>query len=184
MRKCQFRPYPFDLKRLHRLSLLTCTAQRTGNTVEEERRVGDERLRTFMTNDQLEAIKRMSVWEITKKYLPMKNAGMIDKRTYDFLISLANTSPEAQNGLETNENVLSEETTHDDEMAGRTQKERLLGLLKDKEWHSTVEIMEKVYGDDRLGLARVGARVYDLKKDGYHIESERLKDSVWQYRLL
>lgn len=137
-----------------------------------------------MTSDQLEAIKRMSVWEITKKYLPMKNAGAITKAQYDFLISLANTSPEAQNGLEANETVLSDETTHDDEVAGRSQKERLLGLLKDKEWHSTVEIMEKVYGSERYGLSRVGARIYDLKKDGYQIESERLKDSVWQYRLL
>lgn len=126
----------------------------------------------------------MSAGQIARKYTPMLIKRQITREQFDFLISLANTSPEAQNGLQESEKVLSGQSTHDDVETGRTQKERLLNLLNDKEWHSTVEIMEKVYGDDRLGLARVGARVYDLKKDGYQIYSERLKDSIWQYRLL
>lgn len=137
-----------------------------------------------MTSDQLEAIKRMSVWEITKKYLPMKNAGVIDKRTYDFLISLANTSPEAQNGLQTNENELSEETTHDDEIAGKSQRERLRVLLSDKQNHTTPEIQEKVYGANHLGRANIPARILELKKAGLEIECTRLKGAIFQYRLL
>lgn len=51
----------------------------------------------------------------------------------------------------------------------RSQAQRLLELLQDGEPHSTVEIMERVYGGDHLGLARVGARVWDLKTKGHEI---------------
>jgi len=49
-------------------------------------------------------------------------------------------------------------------MKNLSQTQRLYNLLKDGEPHSTVEIMRKVYGKDHLGLARVGARIYDIKK--------------------
>jgi len=45
-----------------------------------------------------------------------------------------------------------------------SQTELLYNLLKDGQEHSTVEIMEKVYGGSHLGLARVSARIYDIKK--------------------
>jgi len=50
-----------------------------------------------------------------------------------------------------------------------TQAERLLQLLKDHRPHNTLEILRKVYGSEHLGLARIGARVNDLKKLGHHI---------------
>jgi hypothetical protein len=43
-----------------------------------------------------------------------------------------------------------------------SQTQKLQELLSDNRPHSTIEIMEYVYGNDHLGLARVGARVYDL----------------------
>jgi hypothetical protein len=45
-----------------------------------------------------------------------------------------------------------------------SQTDLLYNLLKDEKPHSTVEIMEKVYGGSHLGLARAGARVWDIKK--------------------
>jgi hypothetical protein len=50
-----------------------------------------------------------------------------------------------------------------------TQTERLLQLLKDGQPHRTDEILREVYGSEHLGIARVGARIADLKKLGHHI---------------
>lgn len=47
-----------------------------------------------------------------------------------------------------------------------SQSERIRRLLADGEPHSTIEMMEKVYGGSHLGIARVGARIYDLKGKG------------------
>ena len=55
------------------------------------------------------------------------------------------------------------------------QYERLYLLLKDGNPHRTDEIVREVYGE-RMSLARVGARIYDIKKkygvdvDGWHDE--------------
>ncbi len=45
-----------------------------------------------------------------------------------------------------------------------SQLDKLYDLLYDGLPHRTDEIMKVVYGADHLGLARVGARIYDLKK--------------------
>jgi hypothetical protein len=50
-----------------------------------------------------------------------------------------------------------------------TQTERLLQLLKDYHPHRTDEILREVYGSEHLGIARVGARIADLKKLSHHI---------------
>jgi hypothetical protein len=50
-----------------------------------------------------------------------------------------------------------------------TQAERLLQLLKDGLPHRTDEILREVYGSEHLGIARIGARIADLKKLGHHI---------------
>lgn len=50
-----------------------------------------------------------------------------------------------------------------------SQAERLLKFLSDGEPHSTVEILEQVYGGSHLGIARVGARIWDLKARGHDI---------------
>ncbi|MEO0304702.1 MAG: hypothetical protein ABIM64_05520 [candidate division WOR-3 bacterium] len=45
-----------------------------------------------------------------------------------------------------------------------SQNKKLLELLLDGKPHSTVEILKKVYGDEKLGLARISARIWDLEK--------------------
>lgn len=50
-----------------------------------------------------------------------------------------------------------------------TQAARILQLLKDYRQHNTVEILRDVYGSEHLGIARIGARIADLKKLGHHI---------------
>lgn len=71
-----------------------------------------------------------------------------------------------------------------------SQTDILYNLLKDEQPHSTVEIMAKVYGGSHLGLARAGARVWDIKNnvDKYGliiIEGWKDKDnpSVYWYQL-
>lgn len=50
-----------------------------------------------------------------------------------------------------------------------SQIERLYKILKDGLPHRSDELLEKVYGSSHLGLARLGARCWDLKKNGYDI---------------
>jgi hypothetical protein len=50
-----------------------------------------------------------------------------------------------------------------------TQTERLAQFLKDYKPHNTVEILREVYGSEHLGIARIGARIADLKKLGHNI---------------
>lgn len=45
-----------------------------------------------------------------------------------------------------------------------SQKDKLIELLSDGKAHRTDQIMRVVYGGDHLGLARVGARIYDIKQ--------------------
>jgi hypothetical protein len=66
-----------------------------------------------------------------------------------------------------------------------SQSKRLFNLLKDGKEHSTVEILEVVYGGSHTGLARVGARIKDLKDDGRDIDGyfKPGSRSVYWYRL-
>jgi len=142
-----------------------------------------------MTQEQLETLKKMSAGQIARKYTPMLMKKQITREQFDRLIGLGvKDAPMPQNApLESASapiGTVSQFTTHEDELTGRTQKQKLLEVLKDREWHTTVEILGKVYGLDHSGIARIGARIHDLKEDGYRIESEKLKDSVWQYRLV
>jgi hypothetical protein len=50
-----------------------------------------------------------------------------------------------------------------------TQTDRLLELLKDYKPHRTDEILREVYGSEHMGIARIGARINDLKKRGHNI---------------
>lgn len=67
-----------------------------------------------------------------------------------------------------------------------SQKAKLLELLKDGLPHNTPEILEVVYGNAHLGLARVGARVADLKADGYTIRGwdDDENRTIYWYQLL
>ena len=57
-----------------------------------------------------------------------------------------------------------------------SQTDRLYNLLSDGQPHRTDEIQRVVYGDDHLGLARVGARIFDIKKK-YNIEIDGKRDA-------
>lgn len=65
-----------------------------------------------------------------------------------------------------------------------SQKQRLLTFLSDHEWKTTPQIQVAVYGANHLGVARIGARVNDLKNDGYKIESRKVTQSIWEYKLV
>lgn len=62
-----------------------------------------------------------------------------------------------------------------------SQKQLLKELLSDGKPHRTDEIMDKVYGGSHLGLARVGARIWDLKKDGCQITGWKDPDNPALY---
>jgi hypothetical protein len=71
-------------------------------------------------------------------------------------------------------------------MDGGSQTDRLYSLLSDGEPHRTDEIMAIVYGADHLGLARVGARVYDVQQkygvkiNGWH---DKNNPSLYWYQI-
>ena|SRR3990167_7122827 len=65
-----------------------------------------------------------------------------------------------------------------------SQESRLLKLLSDGAWHDTPGILEEVYGSKHLGICRIGARIFGLKKQGHLIESRKKEKTVWEYRLV
>lgn len=63
-----------------------------------------------------------------------------------------------------------------------SQTSKLKDLLKDCQPHRTDEIMRIVYGSEHLGLARVGARIWDLKRQGIVINGwsdEKIPSLFW-----
>lgn len=46
----------------------------------------------------------------------------------------------------------------------KSQVERLWTLLSDGKPHRTDQILRKVYGSDQLSIARIAARIWDIKK--------------------
>lgn len=73
-------------------------------------------------------------------------------------------------------------------MERSTQASRLWELLSDGQPHRTDEILQKVYGGTHLGIARVGARIYDLKKkrDGVEIRGwkDQFKKTLYWYQMI
>lgn len=136
--------------------------------------------------DLLPELKQMTASERAKKYLPMRLSQSITQEQYDFLVYLGkkqHTERDVSYASDTSPTV-SEDTTHTDGVSGRTQKERLLSLLKDGKWHDTVEINRLVYGGEHLTQSRIAARINDLKNDGYDFEPARRKyGKVFEYRL-
>ena len=66
------------------------------------------------------------------------------------------------------------------------QTQRLYSLLSDGNPHDTIDILNRVYGGEHLGIARISARIWDLKKKGYIIESWKDKErkSIWYYKMI
>lgn len=66
------------------------------------------------------------------------------------------------------------------------QAKKLYDLLRDGRPHRTDEICREVYGDEHLGVARIGARIYDIKKKhNLVIKSwkDEVKKSLWWYQI-
>jgi len=60
----------------------------------------------------------------------------------------------------------------------QSQASRLLALLKDGQPHSTPEILRVVYNlHDDKGIARIGARIFDLKAKGHEISGWNDKEN-------
>ncbi len=51
----------------------------------------------------------------------------------------------------------------------QTQKDRLRLALRDGRWHSNFSLASRLYGNRPCG--RLGARIWDLQREGYMIES-------------
>jgi len=82
------------------------------------------------------------------------------------------------------ENEITRKTTHPRRVSGLSQKNKLLTLLKTcHTWVETPAIQKAVYGGDHLGSARIPARICELRKEGYEIESRKVEGSIWAYRL-
>jgi len=68
-----------------------------------------------------------------------------------------------------------------------SQTERLFKLLKDGYPHRTDQICAIVYGSSHLGLARIGARIWDIKQK-YNVEISGKRDSdnpaLYWYQLI
>lgn len=69
-----------------------------------------------------------------------------------------------------------------------SQTAKLYEVLKDGKPHRTDEIMAVVYGSSHLGLARVGARIWDLNHKGlgrYKIRGwkDENKPTLYWYQL-
>ena len=59
-----------------------------------------------------------------------------------------------------------------------SQKQRILEILRDQNWHSNIEIHETT------GIYRYGARIFDLKRQGYDIKGWNGQGSVYYYQLI
>lgn len=166
-----------------------------------------------MTQEQLTKLRSMTKLDIMRKYLPFVRGSKITPGQYEWLIrqgcdvhdggeprvsnqTLGDSGGDDGTSSESDDTVqllVSEfggkETTHTNRRAGTSQKSRLLALLKDGEWHDTVEIMHTVYfqglhgSKPSKGNCRISARIGDLKKEGHHIRSRKKYHSVWEYKL-
>lgn len=68
-----------------------------------------------------------------------------------------------------------------------SQTDKLEKLLLDYRPHRTDEIMITVYGGKHLGIARIGARINDLKKRGHNIPNairDKYHKTLFWYRII
>jgi hypothetical protein len=130
--------------------------------------------------DDIGEQRRMGDWQDDNGL--QKDDGVIGESEISHAVEPVSTLLASRNkdGRDTTE----KSTTHTDTTEGTSQKDRLLTMLADYRWHTTPEIQVAVYGANHLGVARIGARVQDLRDDGHTIESEKVTKSIWQYRLI
>ena len=84
-----------------------------------------------------------------------------------------NSPPESCARQEAGEDEAGDDMKPDKE----TQKRKVLQALKSGNWLSTYEL------EDASGSRRIGARIWDLKREGAEIEGRFRKFPVYEYRL-
>jgi len=57
------------------------------------------------------------------------------------------------------------------------QCQKIYDILSDEQWHSNIELHEST------GIYRYGARIFELKGNGYDIEARNGKKPYYFYRL-
>ena len=133
----------------------------------------------------------MTTVEILRKYLPMRTSGQITGEQMDRVLKLAkdykpldNQEPKFE--PEPVDEDGEEETVELDlELSSKSQKDRILALLADGEWHTTLEIMEKAYRVfGKVGNCRYASRIDELRKEGYDIACEHDHDKIFKYRII
>lgn len=62
-----------------------------------------------------------------------------------------------------------------------SQLKRILEILSDWQPHSSFELVERAYGSHGPSLARLGARIWDLKQKGCEIAGWRDPDDPKKY---
>jgi len=67
----------------------------------------------------------------------------------------------------------------------RCQGPKLHQVLSDGKPHSTVEILQRVYGTSHSDIGRIGARILDLKARGCQITSwpDPENKAIWFYQM-
>ena len=65
-----------------------------------------------------------------------------------------------------------------------SQSQRILLLLQDGAIHTVPDILRRCYNMHQASSARVGARIYDLKNQGWHIDTFHIKGTTWAYQLI
>src|SRR5215216_5769692 len=66
---------------------------------------------------------------------------------------------------------------HSDRPRLRTRKEALLHLLHDGDWHPNYELV-------KTGGLSFNSYLYQLRNEGWRIESRRVRGGVWEQRLV
>lgn len=66
-----------------------------------------------------------------------------------------------------------------------SQTERLINVLRDGKKHTVPELIKRVYKLNTPASARLSARIFDLRRKGYEINSDAVKGraNIWWYQL-
>lgn len=137
--------------------------------------------------------RKMTQQELWRKYTPLLVAKNITSEQYDFILKHAKDYTDkptggcrdtASGGDYGGDNLSAGEVASMlGGFEGKTQKDRLLNLLSDGNYHDTPEIQAVVYGANHLGVARIASRINDLRNDGYLIETKHKDGTIYCYRL-
>jgi hypothetical protein len=82
-----------------------------------------------------------------------------------------------QHGPRTDSLTEAQKNYHNDRPRLRTRKAALLDLLGDREWHPNYELM-------KVGGLSFNSYLYQLRNEGWQIESRRIRGGVREQRLI